>query len=54
MRRYTRGVFIVWVAFRYGLDELALKSFGRPWLSSVAGVLSFGRNLQAPRGQRLR
>ena len=54
MTRYLRGIFIVWVAFRYGLDELVLKSFGRPWLSSVARVASFGRNLRAPRGQRLR
>ncbi|MEO7390794.1 MAG: ubiquinone biosynthesis regulatory protein kinase UbiB [Ramlibacter sp.] len=54
MTRYLRGIFIVWVAFRYGLDELVLNSFGRPWLSSAARVLSFGRNLRAPRGQRLR
>jgi len=54
MRRYLRGIFIVWVALRYGLDELVLNSFQRPWLSSVARVLAFGRNLRAPRGQRLR
>jgi ubiquinone biosynthesis protein len=54
MTRYLRGVFIVWVALRYGLDELVLNSFGRPGLSSIARVLSFGRNLKAPRGQRLR
>ena len=54
MTRYLRGVIIVWVALRYGLDELVLNSFQRPWLSSIARVLSFGRNLKAPRGQRLR
>jgi len=54
MTRYLRGVFIVWVAFRYGLDELVLNSFQRPWLTSFARVLSFGRDLRAPRGQRLR
>ncbi|NPC57154.1 ubiquinone biosynthesis regulatory protein kinase UbiB [Caenimonas soli] len=54
MTRYLRGVIIVWVALRYGLDELVLNSFQRPWLSSMARVLSFGRNLKAPRGQRLR
>jgi ubiquinone biosynthesis protein len=54
MTRYLRGVFIVWVAFRYGLDELVLNSFQRPWLSSLARIISFGRNLRAPRGQRLR
>src|SRR4029453_11362936 len=54
MTRYLRGMSIVWVAFRYGLDELVLNSFQRPWLSSLARVLSFGRDLRAPRGQRLR
>jgi ubiquinone biosynthesis protein len=54
MTRYLRGVFIVWVAFRYGLDELVLTSFRKPGLSLVARILSFGRDLSAPRGQRLR
>jgi ubiquinone biosynthesis protein len=54
MTRYLRGVFIIWVALRYGLDELVLSSFQRPWLTAVARILSFGRNLRAPRGQRLR
>jgi ubiquinone biosynthesis protein len=54
MTRYLRGFVIVWVALRYGLDELVLNSFHRPWLSSLARVVSFGRNLRAPRGQRLR
>ena len=54
MTRYLRGVVIVWVALRYGLDELVLNSFQRPWLTAIARVVSFGRNLQAPRGQRLR
>jgi ubiquinone biosynthesis protein len=54
MTRYLRGIFIVWVALRYGLDELVLNSFKRPWLSAIARVLSFGRDLRAPRGQRLR
>jgi ubiquinone biosynthesis protein len=49
-----RGFFIVWVILRFGLDELALTSFRRPWLSAVARVVSFGRDLRAPRGQRLR
>jgi len=54
MTRYLRGIFIVWVALRYGLDELVLNSFQRPWLTAVARVVSLGRNLRAPRGQRLR
>jgi ubiquinone biosynthesis protein len=54
MTRLYRGVFIVWVVFRFGLDELVLTSFNHPWLLRLARVLSFGRNLDAPRGQRLR
>ena len=54
MTRYLRGLAIIWVALRYGLDELVLNSFQRPWLSASARVLSFGRDLSAPRGQRLR
>jgi ubiquinone biosynthesis protein len=54
MRRFYRGIFIVWVALRYGLDELVLTSFQKPWLRVVARVVSIGRNLDAPRGQRLR
>ena len=54
MSRLYRGVFIVWVALRYGLDELVLTSFQKPWLRIVARIVSIGRNLDAPRGQRLR
>ena len=54
MRRYFRGFTIVWVALRYGLDELVLTSFQRPWLNLLARILSVGRNLEAPRGQRMR
>jgi ubiquinone biosynthesis protein len=54
MRRFCRGIFIVWVALRYGLDELVLTSFQKPWLRVVARIVSIGRNLDAPRGQRLR
>ncbi|MEZ0309143.1 MAG: ubiquinone biosynthesis regulatory protein kinase UbiB [Ramlibacter sp.] len=54
MTRLYRGVFIVWVVWRYGLDELALTSLGKPWLKALARILSVGRNLSAPRGQRLR
>lgn len=54
MRRFYRGLFIVWVALRYGLDELVLSSFQKPWLRVVTRIVSFGRNLDAPRGQRLR
>ena len=54
MTRLFRGVFIVWVMLRYGLDELVLTSFKKPWLLQIARVLTIGRKLDAPRGQRLR
>ena len=54
MTRLLRATYIVWVALRYGLDELVLTSFQRPGLRMVARVASLGRDLSAPRGQRLR
>ncbi|MFC5498347.1 ubiquinone biosynthesis regulatory protein kinase UbiB [Caenimonas terrae] len=54
MTRYIRGIVILWVALRYGLDELVLSSFRQPGLRTLARVLAFGRRLDAPRGQRLR
>lgn len=54
MRRFFRGATILWVVLRYGLDELVLSSFDHPWLRLLARGVSIGRNLQAPRGQRLR
>ena len=54
MTRLLRGTFIVWIVLRYGLDELVLTSFKKPWLAVVARIVSVGRNLTAPRGQRLR
>jgi ubiquinone biosynthesis protein len=54
MTRLFRGCFIVWVVLRYGLDELVLTSFKKPWLHLLARIVSLGRNLTAPRGQRLR
>jgi ubiquinone biosynthesis protein len=54
MTRLFRGVFIVWVMLRYGLDELFLTSFQKPWLHRIARIVSIGRNLDAPRGQRIR
>ncbi|MFP5478039.1 MAG: ubiquinone biosynthesis regulatory protein kinase UbiB [Gammaproteobacteria bacterium] len=54
MRRIARGFFIVWVALRYGLDELVLTSFQNPLIRRLARILTLGRRLEAPRGQRLR
>jgi ubiquinone biosynthesis protein len=52
--RFGRGSFIVFIALRYGLDQLVLTSFEKPWLKVIARIASLGRNLSAPRGQRLR
>ena len=52
--RFSRGSFIVFIVLRYGLDQLVLKSFQKPWLTLIARIASLGRNLSAPRGQRLR
>ncbi len=54
MTRLLRATYIVWVALRYGLDGLVLTSFQRPWLRMVARFASVGRDLSAPRGERLR
>ena len=54
MRALFRPAFIGLIALRYGLDGLFLDSLRRPGLSALARVLSFGRGLNAPRGQRLR
>lgn len=54
MRRLFRGFFILWVILRHGLDELVLSSFRHPGIRLVSRIVSVGRNLQAPRGQRLR
>jgi ubiquinone biosynthesis protein len=54
MRHLLRGAFIVWVALRYGLDELVLSSFRHPGIRALTRVITLGRRLEAPRGQRLR
>jgi ubiquinone biosynthesis protein len=54
VRRLLRGAYIVWVVLRHGLDELVLSSFDHAWLRRLTRVLTFGRRLDAPRGQRLR
>ncbi len=54
MSRLFRGFFIVWVVLRYGLDELVLSSFERPAIRLLTRIVSIGRNLDAPRGVRLR
>src|SRR5450830_661964 len=54
MSRLLRGCYILWVVLRYGLDEMVLTHFGRPWMTRLARIITVGRSLDAPRGQRLR
>ncbi len=54
MTRLFRGAFIVWVVLRYGLDELVLSSFRGRGIRLLTRIVSIGRNLDAPRGERLR
>lgn len=54
MSRLFRGIYIVWTVLRFGLDELVLSSFSRPWVRLLTRIVSLGRNLKAPRGERLR
>ena len=54
MRQMFRGAFIVWVVLRHGLDELVLSSFQHPGIRLLGRIVSIGRNLDTPRGQRLR
>ncbi len=54
MRSLLRTLYTAFVFLRFGLDTMALASMRRPWLRALARVLSTGRRLNAPRGQRLR
>ena len=54
MRHFSRLVFIVFIVLRYGLDELALSGFRQRWVRALVRVMTIGRRLDAPRGERLR
>ena len=54
MTRMFRGVFIVWVLLRNGLDVLLLESVNHNGLRLLSKWVSVGRTLNAPRGQRIR
>ena len=54
MRRFFRGFTILWVVFRYGLDDVLLSSFDHPWLRRASSVVRLGRSWSEPRGMRLR
>ena len=52
--RLLRGSYILWVVWRYGLDQMLLQSLDRPGLRLLSRVLALGRPLSRPRGERLR
>jgi ubiquinone biosynthesis protein len=54
MRHVARLFFICITVLRYGLDELALSSFKQRWVRLLVRVMTIGRTLDAPRGERLR
>ncbi|MCM1511587.1 MAG: ubiquinone biosynthesis regulatory protein kinase UbiB [Oxalobacter formigenes] len=54
MRKFWRLLVILWVAIRYGLDEVVLSGIGRPRYLFLSRCLFFWRDLSLPRGQRLR
>jgi ubiquinone biosynthesis protein len=54
MRHLARLVFIVYTVLRFGLDELALSNVRKPWVRVLVRVITVGRRLGAPRGERLR
>ena len=54
MRHLARLLFITITVLRYGLDELALSSFRQRWVRLLVRVMTIGRTLDAPRGERLR
>jgi ubiquinone biosynthesis protein len=54
MRAFFRPLYIALIFLRYGLDALALDSLRSPGWSLLARIMSTGRRLHAPRGQRLR
>lgn len=54
MRHLARLIYIVVTVLRYGLDEVALSGFRQRWVRVMVSVVTFGRRLDAPPGQRLR
>ncbi len=54
MRYLARLVVIVFTVLRFGLDELALSSFGGRRLRGTGRLLARLRGLHAPRGERMR
>jgi ubiquinone biosynthesis protein len=54
MRQLGRLIFIVVTVLRFGLDEVALSAFPQRWVRALVRIVTLGRKLDAPRGERLR
>jgi ubiquinone biosynthesis protein len=54
MKRILRTAYILWVIFRFGLDQMVLQGINHPGLRLLSRLIGWGRDLSAPRGQRLR
>ena len=54
MKNLARLVFIVVTILRFGLDEVALSAFRQRWVRALVRLVTVGRSLKAPRGERLR
>ena len=54
MRHIARLIYIAFTVLRFGLDEVALSGFRQRWVRTLVRVATLGRQLEAPRGERLR
>jgi len=54
MRQFGRLVTIIVTVLRFGLDEVALSAFRQRWVRALVRIVTIGRRLDAPRGERLR
>ena len=54
MKQFGRLIFIVVTVLRFGLDEVALSVFPQRSVRAFVRLVTIGRRLGAPRGERLR
>ncbi len=54
MKHVVRLAFIVVTVLRFGLDEVALSAFPQRWVRLLVRLVTLGRRLDRPRGERLR
>ena len=54
MGHFGRLITIIVTVLRFGLDEVALSVFRQRWVRALVRLVTLGRKLDAPRGERLR